>query len=184
MLEEVLGRETGSVQSRRTHVVRTIRLILSVTAIAAAAMLSGHAFTATSALAGNTVSCLPPAATDTPESVGLIPSNAFVGMAQADPTATCTVPVIVRTATPTPTVTVPATDTPVPATEAPATDTPVPPPPTATEPGGGVGGQGVQPPNTGSGPDARSVNWLALGGALVLLLAGGTSLAGAARRRR
>jgi enoyl-CoA hydratase/carnithine racemase len=165
--------------------VRTIRLILSVMAIAVAAALTGQAFSARSALAGGVVSCLPPTATDTPQPLGFIqPQQPSFGIAQADPTATCTVPPIVRTSTPTPTKTSAATNTPVPPTAAPATNTPVPPQPTATQPGGGVGGQGVQPPNTGSGPDARSVNWLALGGGLILLLAGGTSLASAARRRR
>lgn len=162
--------------------VRTTRLILSVMAIVAAAALGGHAFSTTSAIAGE--SCLPPSATPTEELSFIQPQQPIFGIAQADPTATCTVPPIVRTSTPTPTKTVPATSTPVPPTAAPATNTPVPPQPTATQPGGGVGGQGVQPPNTGSGPDARSVNWLALGGGLILLLAGGTSLASAARRRR
>ena len=113
------------------------------------------------------------------------PQQPSFGMAQARPDGDLHgAAASSSTATPKPTNTSAATKTPVPPTEAPATNTPVPPQPTATQPGGGVGGQGVQPPNTGSGPDARSVNWLALGGGLILLLAGGTSLASAARRRR
>jgi hypothetical protein len=155
---------------------RSIRLILSTAAIIAGLAVAGLSYS-TQGVQAQQASCLPATAT---EVEGVIAA----GNGTAEPTATCTVPPVVRTATPTPTKTVPATNTPVPPTEAPATNTPVPPPPTATQAGGGVGGQGVQPPNTGSGPDARSVNWLALAGGLILVLAGGTSLTAATRRRR
>jgi hypothetical protein len=160
--------------------VRTIRLTLSAWTIVAAIALGAHAFSTPHALAGNQVSCLP-------IEEGVIQNQGDVNMAQQPtntPTPTCTPEVKVRTATPTAVKTAPATNTSVPATEAPATNTPVPPPPTATKTGGGVGGQGVQPPNTGSGPDSGTVNWIVLGAGAFLLLVGGTSLAGAARRRR
>jgi hypothetical protein len=89
---------------------------------------------------------------------------------------------IVRSATPTASATMTATHTPQPVIA--ATNTPVPPAPSATTPGGGAAGSGLKPPNTGNGPAGSAVNWLALGGAAMLILAGSGSLAVGARRRK
>jgi len=126
-------------------------------------------------------SCLPPTATSTP-SLGVI----IQGITQ-QPTATCTPtpPQIVRTATPTFTVTPAATNTSAPATQAPVTNTPVPPAPSATSPSGAPAGAAIQPPNTGSGPSGAGPSVLPLlMGAVALMVAGGGTLAVAARRRK
>ena len=85
-----------------------------------------------------------------------------------------------KTHTPTNTATAAPTDTPVPATPAPTQ-----PAATATKPGGGAEGQGVRPPDTGTGATASGGNidrsLLALG--TLFLALGGGSLLVVARRR-
>jgi len=158
-------------------VKHAVRLILGSLAVVGGAALAGMTLSPQGAAAQ--VVCY------TPTAVGAGDIAPF-GIPTDTPTSTpipvCTPVRVVRTATPTFTATVPVTNTPVPPTEVPATNTPV--PPTATSPSGGAGGAGVQPPNTGSGPAGADVNWLALGAAGMLVLAGSGSLAAGARRRR
>lgn len=155
-----------------------VRLILGSLAVVAGATLAGMTLSPQGAAAGNPV-CYTPTAVGAGDIAPFqVPTNT--------PTSTsvpvCTPVQVVRTATPTVTATVPATNTSVPPTAVPATNTPVPPAPTT--PAGGAAGGGVQPPNTGSGPAGADVNWLALGAAGMLVLAGSGSLAAGARRRR
>ncbi len=107
-----------------------------------------------------------------------LPTNTAVGQIQSfgneTPQRTC-----VNTATPTRTPT--AANTTVPNTAVPTS-----PPVVATAtPSGGNQGGGVQPPNTGSG-DAGSTGiestWLLLAGAALIVVGGGSVLAGARRR--
>ncbi len=95
------------------------------------------------------------------------------------PIPTCT-PVKIKTHTPTATPTEAATQTPVPATPAPTQ-----PAATATKPGGGAEGQGVRPPDTGSGPgDGGRVDvTLLIAGIALAALGGGSMLMLAAKRR-
>lgn len=108
------------------------------------------------------------------------PTNTAVGQIQSfgnqTPQRTC-----VNTATPTKTPTLAATSTLVPNTAVPTS-----PPVVATAtPSGGSQGGGVQPPNTGSG-DAGSTGidstWFLLAGAALIVVGGGSVLAGARRR--
>jgi hypothetical protein len=140
-------------------------------ALALAAVLVGLSFGAPRALAGITVPC---GATATPTATQVVAAVA------ANPT--CTPVTFVKSATPTFTVTVLPSATAVPPTQAPPTA--VPPTATAT-PSGGAAGQGVRPPDTGSGTDAgsRVSLELLLAGAALAVVGSGSLVVGARRRR-
>jgi hypothetical protein len=112
------------------------------------------------------------------DSVGSLGGTA---VATDTPIPTCT-PVKLKTHTPTASPTEAATETPVPVTPAPS-NTAV--PATATQPGGGAGGQQVLPPNTGTGAMAGGsgieLPFLAAG-MLLLVLGSGSVLVGVQRR--
>ncbi len=134
-------------------------MLLSASALALSGAMLGTAFSsAPGASAGNSTPTAVPCSY-TPISV-----ENFQAAPSATPVPTCT-PVRIKTHTPTTTPTEAATQTPVPATPVPTQ-----PAATATKPAGGSEGQGVRPPDTGSGPGAS-------GGVDISLLVAGIALA-------
>lgn len=149
-------------------------MLLSASALALSAVMLGLAFSA---------------APDTSTAQQQYPCNYVIDsvtsfgfqtvIATDTPIPTCT-PVRIKTHTPTATPTEAATQTPVPATPAPTQ-----PAATATKPGGGAEGQGVRPPDTGSGPGSSGGIdlWLLVAGIAVAALGGGSMFVLAAKRR-
>ena len=150
-------------------------MLLSAATLALSAIMLGVAFSAApAASAGRDFPC-----NTVLQETGFSGLGFQTVIATDTPIPTCT-PVKIKTHTPTMTPTEAATQTPVPATPAPTQ-----PAATATKPGGGAEGQGVRPPDTGSGPGAGGgldVTLLFAGIALAAL-GGGAMLVLAAKRR-
>jgi len=153
-------------------------IVSGAAALIVGAALLGLSFASPQgASAGNIVPCDATATATATEPVGDIAANAVEPT--DTPIPTCT-PVKLKTHTPTNTATAAATQTPVPVTPAPTQ-----PAATATKPGGGSEGQGVRPPNTGSGPAGRgAVDLRLLMAGIAMAALGGSSLLAAARKRR
>jgi hypothetical protein len=150
------------------------KLILGVMALAAgmALITLSIATRTTDVLAGNNT----PTATPDPT---IDPCDQFKG--QPPPTCIPTQPPR-RESTNTPE----ATDTPAATnTSPPAGTTNTPQPPATNTPGGGAGGGGVSPPDTGSGPSAEgvSMSWMMVVGGLLAAAGAGTLVYGARRGR-
>lgn len=156
-------------------------VVSGVAALVAGVAMLGLSFASPQrAWAGNTQIPCDATATATPDQEGPAAITSLQQLTDT-PIPTCT-PVKLKTHTPTNTPTEAPTQTPVPVTPAPSS-TAV--PATATQPGGGAGGQQVLPPNTGTGATAGGgPDMMLLVAGLALSIVGGGSVAlGAVRRR-
>lgn len=151
------------------------KLMLPNMAIATlGALMMALAFVPIQRVSAGNETCINGSPTPLPDSVAGVVAN-VQELPQCTPTRAR-----IKTHTPTSTPTAGPTDTPVPSTPAPTQ-----PPATATQPGGGAGGQGVRPPDTGTGTTASGGNIdrsLLVFGTLFLVLGGGSLFAGVRRR--
>jgi len=155
--------------------VKLSKLMLPNIAIATlGALMMALAFVPIQRVSAGEITCVTGSPTPLPDS-----QAGVVAAVQELPTCTPT-RARIKTHTPTTTPTEAATQTPVPATPEPTQ-----PAATATKPGGGAEGQGVRPPDTGSGAMASGGNvdrLLLVLGSLFLVLGGGSLFVGSRRR--